>query len=83
LWKASQDYERYKNLYDDHAITKAQLDEATADKDGAQAALDAAKSQVPVIDKRINTSKEQTVLRRYHRQPQGGCGICALQLTIP
>jgi membrane fusion protein (multidrug efflux system) len=61
LWKATQDYERYKNLYDDHAITKAQLDEATADKESAQAALDAAKSQVPVIDKRINTSKEQTV----------------------
>jgi membrane fusion protein (multidrug efflux system) len=61
LWKASQDYERYKNLYDDHAITKAQFDEATADKEAAQAALDAAKSQVPVIDRRINTSKEQTV----------------------
>lgn len=61
LWKATQDYERYKNLYDDHAITKAQLDEATADKESAQANLDAAKSQVPVIDKRINTGKEQTV----------------------
>jgi membrane fusion protein, multidrug efflux system len=61
LWKATQDYDRYKNLYDDHAITKAQLDEVTADRDGAQAGLDAAKSQVPVIDKRINTSREQTV----------------------
>lgn len=61
LWKATQDYGRYKNLYDDHAITKAQLDEATADRDAAQANLDAAKSQVPVIDKRINTSREQTV----------------------
>jgi len=60
LWKATQDYGRYKNLYDDHAITKAQLDEATADKEAAQAALDAAKSQVPVIDRRINTSREQT-----------------------
>jgi membrane fusion protein (multidrug efflux system) len=60
LWKATQDYERYKNLYDDHAITKAQFDEATADKEAAQAALDAAKSQVPVIDRRINTSREQT-----------------------
>lgn len=60
LWKATQDYGRYKNLYDDHAITKAQFDEATADKEAAQAALDAAKSQVPVIDRRINTSREQT-----------------------
>ncbi|HET6253861.1 MAG TPA: HlyD family secretion protein [Puia sp.] len=61
LWKATQDYERYKNLYDDHAITKAQLDQATADRDAAQAALDAAKSQVPVLDKRVTTSREQTV----------------------
>jgi membrane fusion protein, multidrug efflux system len=60
LWKATQDYERYKNLYDDHAITKAQLDQATADRDAAQAAVDAAKSQVPVIDRRVNTSREQT-----------------------
>jgi membrane fusion protein, multidrug efflux system len=60
LWKATEDYGRYKNLFDDHAITKAQLDEATADRDAAQAALDAAKSQVPVIDRRINTSREQT-----------------------
>jgi membrane fusion protein (multidrug efflux system) len=61
LWKAQQDYDRYKNLYDDHAITKAQLDEVTADRDAAQAALDAAKSQVPVIHTRVNTSREQTV----------------------
>jgi len=61
LTKATQDYDRYKNLYDDHAITKAQLDQATADRDGAQAMLDAAKSQVPVLDKRVITSREQTV----------------------
>jgi membrane fusion protein (multidrug efflux system) len=61
LWKATQDYERYKNLFDDHAITKAQLDQATADRDAAQAMLDAAKSQVPVLNRRVNTSREQTV----------------------
>jgi len=61
LWKATQDYERYKNLYDDHAITKAQLDQATADRDAASAMLDAAKSQVPVLNRRVNTSREQTV----------------------
>ena len=61
LWKAQQDFDRYKNLYDDHAITKAQLDEVTADRDAAQAALDAAKSQVPVTHTRVNTSREQTV----------------------
>jgi membrane fusion protein (multidrug efflux system) len=60
LWKAQQDYDRYKNLYDDHVITKAQFDQATADKESAQAALDAAKSQIPVLDKRVNTSEQQT-----------------------
>lgn len=61
VWKATQDYDRYKNLYDDHVITKAQFDQAVADKESAQASLDAAKSQVPVLDKRVSTSKEQTV----------------------
>ncbi|HEY4111505.1 HlyD family secretion protein [Puia sp.] len=61
LWKAQQDFERYKNLYDDHAITKAQLDEVTADRDAARAGLDAAKSQVPVINTRVNVSRVQTV----------------------
>ncbi len=60
LWKAEQDYERFKNLYDDHAITKAQYDQAVADRDAARASLNAAKSQVPVLDKRVNTSREQT-----------------------
>jgi membrane fusion protein, multidrug efflux system len=60
LWKAQQDYDRYKNLYDDHVITKAQFDQATADKESAQAALDAAKSQIPVLDKRVNTGEQQT-----------------------
>jgi membrane fusion protein, multidrug efflux system len=60
LWKAEQDYDRYKNLYDDHVITKAQFDQATADKETAQASLDAAKSQIPVLDQRVNTSEKQT-----------------------
>ena len=61
FWKATQDYERFKNLYDDHVITKAQFDQAVADRDAAKASLDAAKSQVPVLDKRVNTSREQTI----------------------
>jgi membrane fusion protein (multidrug efflux system) len=60
LWKATQDFERFQNLYNDHAITKAQLDQATADKESAQASLDAAKSQIPVLDQRVNTSEQQT-----------------------
>ena len=60
LWKATQDFDRFQNLYNDHAITKAQLDQATADKESAQAALDAAKSQIPVLDQKVNTGEQQT-----------------------
>lgn len=60
LWKAQQDFDRYTNLYNDHAITKAQLDQATADRDAAAASVEAAKSQIPVLDQRVNTSEQQT-----------------------
>ncbi len=60
VWKATQDYDRYKNLYDDHAITKAQLDAVQAEKESAEAALSAAKSQVPVVNRKVGTNREQT-----------------------
>jgi membrane fusion protein, multidrug efflux system len=59
VWKATEDYNRYKNLYDDHAITKAQFDAMKADKESAEAALLAAQTQVPVINTRVNTNKQQ------------------------
>ena len=39
VWKANEDYTRYENLYNDHAITKAQFDDARAAKESAEAAL--------------------------------------------
>src|SRR5215831_6642630 len=60
VWKATQDYDRYKNLYDDHAITKAQLDAVQAEKQSAEAALAAAQSQVPVVTGKVGTGKQQT-----------------------
>ncbi len=59
LWKATEDYNRYKNLYDDHAITKAQFDAMKAEKESAEAALQAAQSQVPVINTRVSTNQQQ------------------------
>jgi len=59
LWKATEDYSRYKNLYDDHAITKAQFDAMKAEKESAEAALEAAQSQVPVINTRVSTNQQQ------------------------
>lgn len=59
LWKAQQDYERYDNLYKDHAITKAQFDAAKAEKEAAEANLSAAQSQTPVLRSRVSTSQDQ------------------------
>jgi len=70
LWKASEDFNRYKNLYDDHAITKAQFDAAKADKESAQAALDAAQSQVPVIRSKVSTTQQQADATKANIAPR-------------
>ncbi|MGN6494694.1 MAG: HlyD family secretion protein [Agriterribacter sp.] len=59
VWKTTEDFNRYKNLYDDHAITKAQFDAAKAEKESAEAALLVAQTQMPVINKRISTNQQQ------------------------
>lgn len=59
VWKTTQDFERYQNLYNDHAITKAQFDEAKAAKDAAEAQLIVAKSQLPVQAKRVSANQSQ------------------------
>lgn len=59
VWKATEDYNRYENLFNDHAITKAQFDAMKAEKESAEAALQAAQTQVPVINTRVNTNKQQ------------------------
>jgi membrane fusion protein, multidrug efflux system len=57
--KTTEDFNRYQNLYNDHAITKAQFDDVKADKDEAEAALKVAQTQVPVQSKRVSTSEKQ------------------------
>jgi membrane fusion protein (multidrug efflux system) len=59
VWKTTQDFERYQNLYNDHAITKAQFDDAKAAKDAAEAQLAVSQSQVPMQAKRVSTNKTQ------------------------
>jgi len=59
VWKTTQDFERYQNLYNDHAITKAQFDDAKAAKDAADAQLAIAQSQVPVQTKKVSTNEKQ------------------------
>jgi len=59
VWKATEDFNRFQNLYEDHAITKAQFDEAKAEKDAAEASLRAAETQVPVVQEKVSTNKQQ------------------------
>jgi membrane fusion protein (multidrug efflux system) len=59
VWKATEDFNRFKNLYEDHAITKAQFDDAKAEKDAAEAALHAAETQVPAVKERVSTNRSQ------------------------
>jgi membrane fusion protein (multidrug efflux system) len=59
VWKANEDFNRYQNLYNDHAITKAQFDDAKAEKEAAEAALNVAQTQIPVQAHRVNTNKSQ------------------------
>ncbi|HEX6430432.1 MAG TPA: HlyD family secretion protein, partial [Niastella sp.] len=59
VWKTTEDFKRYEALYEDHAITKAQFDNAKAEKDAAEAAMHAAETQVPVVTEKISTNRQQ------------------------
>ncbi|MBS1669385.1 MAG: HlyD family secretion protein [Bacteroidetes bacterium] len=59
VWKTTQDFERFQNLYNDHAITKAQFDDAKAAKDAAEAQLVVAQTQLPVQVKKVNSNQSQ------------------------
>jgi membrane fusion protein (multidrug efflux system) len=59
VWKANEDFTRYENLYNDHAITKAQYDDAKAAKESAEAALRVAETQVPSQTRRVDVNQRQ------------------------
>ncbi|MFT3949659.1 MAG: HlyD family secretion protein [Agriterribacter sp.] len=82
VWKATEDYNRYKNLFDDHAITKAQFDAMKAEKESAEAALLAAQTQVPVINTRVSTNKQQVDATETNIAPrQSDVEFAKLQLS--
>jgi membrane fusion protein (multidrug efflux system) len=59
VWKANEDFNRYQNLFNDHAITQAQFDEAKAAKESAEAALRIAQTQVPTQTRRVDVNERQ------------------------
>lgn len=58
LWKVNQDYQRYKNLLDGHAITESQFDAIKAKKEATEAQLAAAKKQVAALGTQVQATKE-------------------------
>ncbi|MEO6883348.1 MAG: HlyD family secretion protein [Bacteroidia bacterium] len=59
VWKATQDFNRYQNLLNDHSITQAQFDAVKADKEAAEAQLAATESQSSVINKQVQAVQQQ------------------------
>ena len=61
IWKANQDYERYKNLLADNATTQHQYDAAKAEKDAAEAQMVVLQKQYATTIKQTQASQSQTV----------------------
>lgn len=60
VWKATQDFNRYKALQAQRAATQQQLDQAKTEKESAEAALDAARGQLETATRQVDVSKSQT-----------------------
>jgi len=56
---ANLDFERAKNLFESHSLTKADYDAAKAQRDVAEAQLSAARSQVRVAEAKANVARSQ------------------------
>ncbi|WP_369048378.1 HlyD family secretion protein [Tenacibaculum sp. UWU-22] len=61
LWRASQDFDRYENLYKNHSITTQQYEQALATKEQAEKQLEIAKNKV-------NTSSSQNMAANSQTQ---------------
>jgi membrane fusion protein (multidrug efflux system) len=59
LWKAQQDFQRYKNLLEDDAATQQQFDAAKTDKEVAEAELSVLRRQLLSSGKQLNASKTE------------------------
>jgi len=64
VWKADQDYQRYKNLLADNSTTQQQFDAAKAEKDAADA-------QLTVLRQQLNTAEKQTVASQSQTESTG------------
>lgn len=59
LWRAEQDFERYKNLYEDHSITEQQYEQALATKKEATEQLSIYQNQEKAMGSQRNAAQSQ------------------------
>ncbi len=59
IWKATQDYNRYKTLVEQKSAPAQMLDNAKAEKESAESALVAAQSQVETAQKSVEVVRRQ------------------------
>lgn len=59
-WQATQDFNRYANLVSKGAVTQQQYDQAKANKENAEGALQAAKGQLETAKRQVDASRRQT-----------------------
>jgi len=64
LWRASQDFERYKNLFENHSIPEQQYEEALAAKQEAEKRLEVLKSQQKATSSQRNAAVSQAEVSR-------------------
>lgn len=59
VWRATNDFERYKNLYEDKVITKQQYEKALAEKQAAEKQLQIIKQSKVIAKKKKGSSASQ------------------------
>lgn len=59
LWRAEQDFERYKNLFEDHSITEQQYEQALAAKKEATEQLSIYQNQEKAMGSQRNAAESQ------------------------
>jgi len=64
LWRATNDFERYKNLYENHSITTQQYEQALAAKQEAENRLEILKSQQKTSASQRNAAVSQTEISK-------------------
>ncbi len=67
VWKATQDYNRYKLLLDEKSITPQQFEIAKAEKESAESALTAVQSQVVTAEKGLEVTRKQADIGSFQK----------------